>query len=255
MKRSSKAITVRERNAFAPQVFRNTTSRSQDSNVVHSVNALYRWHSEERRKEAHQNFECALIAAEKNMPAQAEVRYSKALEIYDTDKVEKAICQARDCHPKAKLFAVTDNVYYPIVVQGESHLWAGQLLSEQFTLQRDDQLIPKEVMARLDLLALKGLHFADGYALFSPYQPYELPKKVILAEQCQLLKRDFVRMIRSARSMITSGGKMARSFASTVSSIKIPIRIPDPVLAGVIQGSLAHRRYFFIELGRWIHSD
>jgi hypothetical protein len=259
MRTISKALESekRERASILPPTILGSTTcyPTAPKNIAQEL-SCYEWYSDENRKEAAQNVACAFIASERDMPAQYEVRFSKALEIYDTDRVEKAISQARVCHPKAKLFALTDSARAPIRVQGENHLWAGQLLNEQFTLQRDDQLIPKEVMNRLHLLTQKGLWFEDGYALFSPYRPYEPPKKAILAEQYEMLKRDAAQMARAVKSMINTGGKMAGFLSSSVSSRLSPAnRIPDPVLTGVIEGSLRDRRYFFIELGRWVNSD
>lgn len=216
----------------------------------------YQWHSKQNRTEAAQNLACAYLAWERNMPAQTEARLTKAQERYDTDRVERAICHARTCYPTTKLFTVTKSLRDPILVQGKNHIWAGLLLSEQFTLQREDHLIPKEVMNRLHLLRLKGLHFEDGFALFSPYMPYEPPMKMLLAEQYGMLKRDTALLLRAARSVVSTGTKMAGSFVSSIPTKLSPVnRILDPVLTGVIAGSLRDRRYFFIELGRWIHSD
>jgi hypothetical protein len=213
----------------------------------------YEWFSEDCRREAAENMACALIACKGNMPAQAERRFGRGLQMWDTDRVEKRVSQVKRFNKKAKLFASSGNTDFPIKVKGRDKTWTGQLISEQHELTRHDQLIPKHDMRRLNMMWNEGIHFDDGYALFWPHEPNRAPKKLILSQQIGSLRDDAVKLADMVRSTYNAGRDSVSSFSRAVSN---PVaQLEDPVLTGVIAGSLMEPRYFFIELGRWIKSD
>ena len=238
----------------------------------------YRWYSEDNRNKAGENLGCALIGAERDWPAQAQERFSHFFEAYDTDRVEKGISNSSVLYPEAKLFGVTTDAEAPIVINGDKHIWAGQRLSELQSLTRKDQLVPAEVMKRVYDLEHNGVGFKNGYALFWPGLPYEAPKKAIFNEQIELIKVDG----RKMGSFVKSGARIVKdtvlSVASSATNITVAVagsvaqaagsaidrmsemrfeapavRLSDPVLTGIIVGSIPNdMRIFFIEIGRWV---
>jgi hypothetical protein len=224
--------------------------------------ANYQWFSDANKREAGENLACTMVAAEGNMPAQVEARFNRALMAYDTDRVEKATFKTKDIYPGAKVFGTRESTDAPIIFEGKDHIWAGQLLSEMYYLERKDQLIPKKVMKRVNLFLNNGLAFEDGYALFWPHQAYKISKRQILANQFQSLKNDTRRLASGIKKAVNTGMNMTTSFAGAVGEFAGSVTMPrfnshltDPVLTGVIAGSLREKRYFFIEIGRWINSD
>ena len=216
----------------------------------------YEWYSETNRKAAAENLACAIVAMETNMPAQAETRLVRTLECYDTDRILKTIAEAKDYYRKAKVFTVTKNLNFPITIEGENYVWAGQRLDEQQTIAREDHVIPKKVMRQLSLMRRDGLKFEDGHALFYPRKAYEDSMSLILYQQSDKLKSDTRSLALYIKDNLSRGTSTISSIVSKASAISlVSPRLRDPVLTGIIAGSLSERRYFFIELGRWIRSD
>lgn len=245
---------------------------SQISNLFHQENGSlpatvgkiselgnYKWHSETHKREAGENLACAMIAANENMPAQVKTRVEKALMAYDEDVVEKTITRVQALSPEAKLFAVMESVDTPIIVEGENHSWKGQFLNEMHNLTRSDQLVPKHVMKRINQIQNSGIEFNGGYALFWPDEAYGISKKLILKQQYKLFKTDVYKMISVVKRIVNHGstmtGKFAKSVGDFATSVSLPkLDLPDPVLTGVIEGSLIEKKYCFIEISRWIDS-
>jgi hypothetical protein len=216
----------------------------------------YEWYSETNRKAAAENLACAIVAVETNMPGQAVTRLVRTLEYYDTDRIEKTIDKAQDYYRKAKVFAVTKHLNSPITIKGENYIWAGQRLDEQQTIAREDHVIPKKVMKQLSLMRRDGLKFEDGHALFYPRKAYEDSMSLILSQQSDKLKNDTRSLALYIKDKLNRGTSTISSIVSKASAIGLASpRLKDPVLTGIIAGSLSERRYFFIELGRWIRSD
>ena len=238
----------------------------------------YRWHSEVNRNKAGKNLACALIGAERDWPAQAQERSSHFFEAYDNDRVEKGISNSSVLYPKAKLFGVTTSVVAPIVIKGGEHIWTGQGLSELESLTRKDQLVPPEIMKRVYDLERNGVGFKDGYALFWPDLSYEASKKALFNEQIESIKGDGrkmasflksgMRIVKDAVASVANStaavagsvaGSVAQAAGSAIdrmSEIRLEanaVPLVDPVLAGLIFGSVPNdRRVFFIEIGRWV---
>jgi hypothetical protein len=214
----------------------------------------YRWHSKSNWREVGENLACAMIAAETNMPAQVKVRTDKALEAFDTDRVEKSLAWAKKFNPKAKLFAVTESLNFPIIVNGKDFIWEGRLLNKMHSHQRSDQLIPKNVMKHVKYLRNNGLTFEDGFALFWPRKAYESAKKDIIGDQIGSLKKDLSMITSKIGSALRSGRERGAQLVNrTLNYIHPPAPVHhDPVLTGIIAGSLDNRKYFLVEVGRWI---
>jgi len=214
----------------------------------------YEWHSEIHRKEASENLACALIAAKENMPAQVNARVTRTFMAFDEDVVEKTIVRVQELNPDAKLFAVTNSTRFPIKIEGENHDWIGQLLSEMQNLNRPDQLVPKLVMKRIHQIQNAGIEFNDGYALFWPGKAYGAPKKLILKKEWCRIQEDTKAMISLIRNAISNSARVTGQFMGSVGNhvrstpLFANMFLLDPVLTGVIKGSLNKERYFHIEL-------
>ena len=232
----------------------------------------YTWHSNVNRKEAGKHLACSFIGAERNWLAQAEERLFRCLKVYDTDRIDKAVSEATAFYPYAKLFGVAKDTEAPIIIKGDKHIWEGKRLSELQRLSREDQLVPCEVMKRVYDIEHSGSGFKDGYALFWPHQAYEISKKNILKGQVESLKDDGRKILFLAKTgaalikeKISSAHNSiaqvkahvrrvmvgAEGFANGVNEEMSQIDLTDPVLAGIIVGSLKDKRLFFIEIGRW----
>ena len=240
--------------------------------------ADYKWHSDANRRSAGKNLGCALIGAERGWPAQTDERFTRFLEDYDSDRVEKSISDAEAFHPQVKLFGASTDDVAPILIKGENHIWQGQRLDELQALTREDQLVPAKVMKRVYGIEHSGSGFKNGYALFWPYEAYEARKKTLFSEQVDVMKRDGRKMV----SLAKSGAKLVKDTVSSVANAtanitvavassvaqvagsaidrmsemqfeRQDVQLSDPVLTGIIVGSVpTDRRVFFIEIGRWV---
>jgi|APSaa5957512622_1039677.scaffolds.fasta_scaffold14763_3 hypothetical protein len=237
----------------------------------------YRWHSEDNKNKAGKNLGCAVAEARWGWLAQAEERFYRFLKDYDNDRVEKSISDTFCVYPKAKLFGVTTRAVAPIVINGEEHIWTGQRLTELQSLHRKDLVIPAKCVKRTYDLERNGIGFKD-YAIFWPGLSYEASKIALFNEQIESIKGDgrkmasFVksgmRIVKDAVSSVANStaavaGSVAGSVAQAAGSaidrmseirFETPaVQLNDPVLAGIIVGSVpSDRRVFFIEIGRWV---
>ena len=256
-------------NVMSPSKYPLTLEKFQDI-------AEYGWYSDANKESAGKNLGCALIGAERGWPAQTEERFTRFLGDYDTDRIEKKISNVSVLYPYVKLFGVSADDVAP-TIKGDDHIWQGQRLDEMQVLTREDQLAPAKVMKRVYDIEYSGSGFKDGYELFWPDMSYEASKKAILNEQIESIKGDGRKMVSLAKSgarivkdavssvansTVAVAGSVAGSFAQVAGSaidrmsemrFEAPAVLSDPVLAGIIVGSVPNdRRVFFIEIGRWV---
>ena len=257
-------------NVMSPSEYSLTLEKFQD--IAH-----YEWHSDVNRRSAGENLGCALIGAERGWPAQTEERFTRFLGDYDTDRIEKKISNVSVLYPYVKLFGVSADDVAP-TIKGDDHIWQGRRLDEMQVLTREDQLAPAKVMKRVYDIEYSGSGFKDGYELFWPDMSYEASKIAIFNEQVESIKEDGRKMVSLAKSgarifkdavssvansTVAVAGSVAGSVAQVTGSAidrmsemrfeTREVQLSDPVLAGIIFGSvLKDRRVFFIEIGRWV---
>ena len=238
----------------------------------------YRWYSEDNKNKAGKNLGCAVAEARWGWSAQAQERLYMFFKDYDNDRVEKSIFDTSCVYPNVKVFAVAHHVGFPVFINGEYHIWVGRRLSELQSLTQKDQVIPDKCVKRVYDLERKGVGFKDGYVILCPDMPYEASKKAILNEQIELIKVDGRKMVSLAKSgarivkdavssvansTVAVAGSVAGSVAQVAGSAidrmseiqfaRQEVQLSDPVLAGIIVGSVPNdRRVFFIEIGRWV---
>lgn len=239
--------------------------------------ANYQWADASKKKVAFDNFACACVAIAEGMDAQIEPRFNKVLETYDTDRVDKNLGLVRQVHSGAKVFTATGTVNSPMV-KGKDFIWVGKRVRGVGRLERPDELIPVDVMKRVYDIRNSGVEF-DDYFMFLPATSYERSKLDVASSEIQKLGDDARSLVRGAKEAAMSAldagiwvsRKVAAGARSTVDTISdagqwmshnlnerarmAPARVTefkDPVLTGVINGSLAEKRYFFIEIGRWV---